>query len=214
MGATFSALSALPVPDTAASNDVPYWLSQLVATMDARLVLVATSTTDRDSRFFNAPSGVICVVRDSGTGAVIGVYVKTSNAGTSVWSAIWSAPVAQTPVGIPLADGIQTANGKLPIAVYNPSANTWSLWGNVGFTNGTNIVSNTVLGTIPAAISLSTVQPYYEGVAPTSVAGANGPVGTAKISFQSGGNIVCYLQQTPAVGASWVGFDGIVLPGA
>lgn len=211
MGATYSAFSALPVPDTAANNDVPYWLSQLVAVMDTKLLLTATSTTDRDSRYFNAPSGVLCVVRD-GTGAILGVYVKTSNAGTSVWATVWAAPVPQVPVNIPLSDGVQVTNGKPPVAVYNPAVNTWSLWGNVAFTNGTNIPTNTILGTIPAAISLSTVQPYYEGVAPTSVGGAGSPSGGAKISFQPGGNIVVFLP--PAVSPAWVGFDGIVLPGA
>jgi hypothetical protein len=211
VGATFSAFSALPVPDTAASNDVPYWLSQLVAVLDTKLVLAATSTADRDSRYFSAPSGVICVVRD-GTGTVLGVYVKTSNAGTSVWSTIWTAPVPQTPVNIPLSDGVQVANGKPPIAVYNPAANTWTFWGNVGFTNGTNIPTNTILGTVPAAVSLSTVQPYYEGIAPTSVGGTGSPSGGAKISFSVGGNIVIFLPS--GVSPAWVGFDGIVLPGA
>lgn len=212
MGATYSAFSALPVPDSAANNDVPYWLTQLVATLDARTLLTATSTADRDSKFFNAPSGVVCVVRDSGTSAVIGVYVKTSDVGTSVWSTVWTAPVAPTPVNINLADGFQATNGKTPIAVYNPLSNTWALWGNIGTVNSTNIPSSTTLGTLPAAVALSNVQPYYEGASTISVTGTSGPPGVAKISITAGGSIVVYLGT--GVQTAWVGLDGLVLPGA
>lgn len=211
MGATLSTFAGLPVPDTTGTNDVPYWLSQLVAKLDTQVVLTAASTADRDSHFFNAPAGVLCVISASG-GPVIGVYVKTSAAGTSAWSAVWTAPVAPTPVGIPLSDGIETANGKTPMAVYNAASNTWAFWGNVAFSNGGSIPSNTVIGTLPAAVQLSTVQPYYEGVGPISVSGTGSPPGTAKISFAASGNIVVYMGS--GVQTSWVGLDNIVLPGA
>lgn len=211
MGATNSALAGLPVPDTAAPNDVPYWLSQLVAVLDTQVLLTATTTSDRDSKFFNAPSGVVCVVRGN-DGTVVGVYVKTSDPGTSTWSTLWTAPVAPTPVDIPLADGIQVTNGKPPIAVFNAAANTWTLWGNVAFTNGSNIPNGTVLGTLPAAVQLSTIQPVYEGNAPTSVAGTNAPSGAAKISVAASGSITIFLGT--GVQPVWVGFDGIVIPAA
>lgn len=212
MGALYSAFSGLPIPDSAGTNDMPYWLSQLVAAMDGRLVLAATSTADRDSKFFNAPSGVICVVRNSGTTVVTGVYVKTSDVGTSVWSTVWTAPVAPVPVAINLADGFQAANGKNPIAVYNSVTNTWTLWGNIGTVNSTNIGSNTTLGTLPAAVAVSSVQPYYEGASTISVSGTSSPPGTAKISITASGSIVVYMGS--GVQTSWVGIDGIVLPGA
>lgn len=212
MGALYSAFSTLPVPDSAGTNDVPYWLTQLVSTLDARLILTATSTTDRDSKYFNAPSGVICVVRNSGTTEVIGVYVKTSDVGTSIWSAIWTAPVTPTPVAINLADGFQATNGKNPVAVYNSAMNTWTLWGNIATVNGTNIASVTTLGSLPAAVALSTVQPYYEAAVPISVSGTNAPPGTCKLSIPPSGNIVAYFGT--GVQTSWVGLDGFVLPGA
>jgi hypothetical protein len=182
-----------------------------VAEIDTQLLLTATSTADRDSKFFNAPSGVVCVIRATDT-TITGVYVKTSDVGTSVWAAIWTAPVTPTPVAIPLQDGFQTANGKAPVAVYNSVPNTWTLYGNIGLINGGNIPSNTLIATLPAAVALSTVQPYYEGNAPTSVAGSGNPTGTAKISIAASGNITAFIQS--GTQAAWVGFDLITLPGA
>jgi hypothetical protein len=211
VGATYSQFAGLPVPDTAAINDVPYWISQLAAELDTQVVLQAASTADRDSKYFPAPAGVLCTVTDP-SGNVIGVYVKTSPAGTSVWSPVWTAPSAPLQVDVPLADGLQAANGKSPIAVYNEVANTWTFWGNVAFANGGNIPNNTILGTIPAAVQMSTVQPFYEGNAPTSVGGTGSPSGTAKISLAVSGNIVVFLGSGVAPG--WVGLDGITVPGA
>lgn len=214
MGSTNSALSGLPVPDTAANNDVPYWLSQLVAALDARIVLTATSVSDRDSKFFSAPSGVLCVVRGAATPfAISGVYIKTSDTGTSVWSPVWTAPVTPTPVTIPLADGFASTNGKTPQAVYNAAANTWALWGNIAPVNGSTIGgSSTILGTIPAAVAVATYQPYYEGIAPISIGGTGGPTGGAKVQVAASGTITVFMPT--GVATNWVGLDGIVLPGA
>lgn len=210
MGATYSQFSALPVPDTAGNNDVPYWLSQLVAGLDTKLLLSATSTSDRDSKFFNAPAGVVCVVATGGTAT--GVYVKTSDVGTSVWATVWTAPVAPTPVTIPLADGLQATNGKTPVAVYNATTNTWTLWGNIATVNGSSIGNSTTLGTLPAAVSLATYQPYYEGVSTESVSGTGTLPGAVKISINSSGSIIAYMGS--GLATNWVGLDGIVLPGA
>lgn len=213
MGATYSALSGLPVPDTAGSNDVPYWLSQLVSILDSRLILTATSTSDRDSKYFSAPSGVICVVRAATSPyTVSGVYVKTSDVGTSTWATVWTAPVAATPIAIPLADGFQATNGKNPVVVYNSNANTWTMWGNISTVNGSNIGSNTILGSLPAAVALASYQPYYEGTSTESVSGTGSPPGAVKISVNGSGNIVVYMAS--GVQTTWVGIDGIVLPGA
>lgn len=211
MGATYSAFSGLPVPDSGATNDVPYWLSQLVAGLDTQLILTATSTADRDSKFFNAPSGVICVVR-SPSAVVSAVYIKTSDVGTSVWSPIWTAPAPLTPQPLILADGVQAANGKAPIAVFNPVPNTWTLYGNVSFINGNPIPNNTIVASLPAAVSLSNVQPQYDGSAATSIVGTGTPTGYAKVSVQPSGNIMILIQSGTAV--NWAGFDLITLPAA
>jgi hypothetical protein len=214
VGSVLSAFSGLPVPDSAASNDVPFWLSQLVAVMDDALILTATSTTDRDSRYFNAPSGVICVVRGASSPfAITGVYVKTSDVGTATWSAIWSAPAPASPVPIPLADGFQTTNGKPPVAVYSAPSNTWTLWGNIAQINSGNIISGTQIGSLPAAVALNaTIQPYYEGISTSSMTGSGWPSGAVKISIAASGTITVGMAGNIQV--SWVGLDGIVLPGA
>lgn len=210
MGATYSTFSGIPVPDTAANNDVPYWLSQLTAVIDSKLILTASSTADRDSHYFNAPAGVVCVVETGGT--ALGVYVKTSDVGTSTWATIWTAPVAPTPVDIPLSDGFQATNGKNPVAVYNSNANTWALWGNVGTVNGSAIANGSQIGILPAAVTLSSVQPYYEGATTCSILGTNNPPGVIKFSVSSTGQIFIFMAS--GVATDWVGFDGIVLPGA
>lgn len=211
MGSTNSTFSGLPVPDENATNDTPYWLSQLIASLDTKTVLTAVSTSDRDSKFFNAPAGVVCVVK-SVSNVVSGVYVKTSDVGTAVWSAIWTAPGPLKQVPIPLADGFQTANGKSPIAVFNPVPNTWTLYGNISAVNSTNISSATTLGTIPPAVSLSTVQPYYEGAGVCSVGGTGSVPGVCKISVTASGSIIVYLAS--GVATPWVSLDLITLPGA
>jgi hypothetical protein len=178
--------------------------------MDPRLILTASSTSDRDSKFFNAPAGVVCVVETGGT--ALGLYVKTSDVGTASWSTVWTAPVAPTPVAIPLADGFQATNGKNPVAVYNSAANTWTLWGNIATVNGSTISNSTTLGTLPAAVQVATYQPYFEGTSTMSVSGTGSPPGTVKISVNSSGSIICFMGS--GVATNWVGLDGVVIPGA
>jgi hypothetical protein len=89
VGYVYTDNAGLRVPDENAADDVPADLSFLADQLDTAVVLQAVSVAERDSKFYDAPSGAICVVR-AGDGTISGVYVKTSNEGSATWGTIWS----------------------------------------------------------------------------------------------------------------------------
>lgn len=209
MGTIYTKFAGLPVPDDTAQDDVPYWLSQLANGLDPKVVCRATSTSDRDSKFYQADPGLLCIVV-SASGTVSGAYVKTSAAGTSpTWGTVWEPPVAPTPIPLNLVDGMGVANGKTPVAVYNAGSHEWVLWGNINLTSGGNIANGTTLAYLPAQVAMSNVQNYYEGASTSSVSGS-ATSGTGKINVTpSTGAVTFYGTATP-----WVGVDNIRLPAA
>lgn len=207
MGSTNSQFASLVVPDDVALDDVPYWLSQLVNGLDQKVVGRATSNSDRDSRFYGADAGLVCVVANAGTAT--GCYVKTSAANTApTWGILWQPPLAPAPVPLTLVDGFQATNGKTPVAVYDAFSNRWALWGNVNLVAGGTVPNNTTFAYLPSQVSVSSVvQPYYDFSVPTSLSPPNAyAVGKVNVNPATGA-LTFYGSPAP-----WIGLDGASLP--
>lgn len=146
MGASFSEFAGLPVPDGQGTDDLSYWLSQLVAGLDTAVVMKASSNADRDSRFYLAPAGSICVVVSGST--VSGVYVKTSAPGTAVWGTVWQpqSPITWTP--LVLASNV--SQWSTPPSITLSDDNRWgTLRGDVQTVSSAAFVNATLVATIP-----------------------------------------------------------------
>jgi len=114
------------------------------------------TAADRDARFYDAPSGVICVIKnadDASTnpGQVTGIYVKTSNAGTAVWSAVWEPSAGLTLTPIQLADQYSTRGTPNfdPSVIAEPGGLFATMSGSVVRTDGGNIVNGSVIAYLP-----------------------------------------------------------------
>jgi len=207
MGYTYSDFAGLRVPDEDAADDVPADLSYLVEQLDTGVVLRAVSSSDRDSKFYDAPSGVLCVVRNpddavTDPGKVFGVYIKQSNPGTAQWGTVWEPPSALNFVAISIAD--QFASRGTP--VYDPGL--WlepggvfvSLKGAVIRQDGATITSGSVLGYLPSNyLPLAAASDY-----PCATAYHSSNQGAYKIGLTSDGVITYY-----GPNVNWVGFDSV-----
>lgn len=207
MGYIYSNYAGLRVPDEDAADDVPADLSYLVDQLDTTTVLRATSLGDRDSKFYDAPSGVICVVRNpsdatTDPGKVFGVYVKTSNPGTVAWSQIWEPPASVNFLTLSLADAITTRGTP----TYDPGV--WKenelfaqLKGAVVRTDGQQITQGTTLGYLP-----SSLLPMQEAADfPCSTAYHSSATGSStKVAMWNDGRLAYY-----GASVNWVGLDGI-----
>jgi hypothetical protein len=144
------------VPDEEAADDVPVDLSFLASQLDQTILLRAASTSERDSKFYDAPSGVVCVVKNAddaavNPGQVTGVYIKTSNAGTAVWSTVWqpSSGLVLTPIN--LADPFTTRGTPTydPAVIAEPDGLFASMIGAAVRVDGSTMANGTVVGFLP-----------------------------------------------------------------
>ncbi|UTN93032.1 hypothetical protein SEA_MARKY_29 [Streptomyces phage Marky] len=202
MGYTYTDLAGLRVPDENAGDDVPADLSFLAEQLDTAVVLKAVSVAERDSKFYDAPSGVICVIRDGG-GVVSGVYIKTSGAGTATWGTLWEPPAALSLVAITLNDAYTTRGTPTydPGVYKEPGGIFAQLSGAIVRVDGTPIQSSSVVGYLPSGyLPLRPANDY--AVAITSSSGYT--TSEPKISFAGDGTITYFGTPT-----NWVGFDSI-----
>lgn len=202
MGYTYTDFAALRVPDENAGDDVPADLSFLAEQLDTGLVLRAVSTADRDSKFYDAPSGVIAVVRAL-DGAVSGVYVKTSNEGSAAWGTLWEPPAALTLVSV-LLNETYTSRGTPTYdpGVYREAGGIFGqMSGAIVKVDGTKVTSGSVLGYLPSGYLPMRPSNDY-AVAVTSATASS--TSTPKVSLSADGAITYY-----GTDIAWVGFDSI-----
>lgn len=202
MGYTYSDFAGLRVPDENAGDDVPADLSYLAEQLDTAVVLTAVSVSERDSKFYDAPSGVICVVRDGG-GVVSGMYIKTSGPGTAVWGTLWSPPSALTLVALTLNDAY-TSRGTPAYdpGVFREAGGIFAQCsGAIVREDGTPIQSGSVVGYLPSGyLPLRSANDFPVAITSSSAYTTSEP----KVSLQGDGTMTYYGTPT-----SWVGFDSI-----
>lgn len=207
MGYTYTDFAGLRVPDEDAADDVPVDLSYLAEQLDTITVLEAVSLADRDSRYYDAPSGVICRVKNpdnalTDPGKLFGLYIKQSNAGTVQWGTIWEPPASLDFTAISINDQY-TSRGT---PVYDPGL--WlepggifvSMKGAVVRADGGTIASGSVLGYLPSNLLPMAAAADY----PCATAYHSSNTGAYKVGMTADGTLTYY---GPSV--NWVGFDGI-----
>lgn len=207
MGYVYTDYAALRVPDEDAADDVPADLSFLAAQLDTALLLRAESLGDRDSKFYDAPSGVICVIRVpdgavTDPGKVIGVYIKTSAPGTSEWSSIWSPPTTLDFLALSMTDDMRSRGTP----TYDPGV--WieneifaQMKGAVARADGAKVQSGTVLGYLPSSI----LPRFAANDFPCATAyHSTGGAGNPKVSLTGEGSVTYYGPE-----CNWVGLDSV-----
>lgn len=203
MGYTFTDFAGLRVPDENAGDDVPADLSYLAEQLDTRLILPATSAADRDSKFYDAPSGVVCVVRSDPAGVVSGVYVKTSGAGTATWGTLWEPPAALELVAITLNDSYTTRGTPTydPGVYREPGGIFAQCSGAIVRVDGTPIQSSSAVGYLPSGyLPLRAANDFPVAITSSSAYTTSEP----KIGLNGDGTMTYYGTPT-----NWVGFDSI-----
>lgn len=202
MGYTYTDFAGLRVPDENAADDVPVDLSFLAEQLDTAVVLKAISTADRDQKYYDAPSGVICVVR-SAEGDVSGVFVKTSDAGEAAWGTIWEPPTALEMAQLTLND-LYTTRGTPtydPGVYREPGGIFAQMSGAVVRTDGGQIASSSVLGYLPSNfLPLRNASDYAVAITSSTTYTTAEP----KIALTGEGTITYYGTAT-----NWVSFDSI-----
>lgn len=201
MGYTYTDFAELRVPDENAGDDVPADLSYLAEQLDTGLVLKAVSVAERDSKFYDAPSGILCVVRDGG-GVVSGVYIKTSGEGTATWGTLWEPPSALTLTAITLADEYTTRGTPSydPGVYKEPGGIFAQMSGAIVRVDGTPIQSSTVIGYLPSGYLPLRVNDFSVAITSSSSYTTSKP----KVSLQVDGTINYFGTPT-----NWVGFDNV-----
>lgn len=207
MGYAYSDLAGLRVPDEDAADDVPADLSYLVAQLDTSVLLRASSTADRDSKFYDAPSGVVCVVKNpdnavTDPGKVFGLYIKRSNAGTAEWGTIWEPPSALDFTAMSIADQFASRGSPTydPGLWVEPGGVFVSMKGAVIRQDGATITSGSILGYLPSTmLPLGAASDY-----PCATAYHSSNQGAYKVGLASDGVVTYY-----GPNVNWVGFDGI-----
>ncbi|AWY07512.1 hypothetical protein SEA_LAZERLEMON_29 [Streptomyces phage LazerLemon] len=203
MGYTYTDFAGLRVPDENAADDVPADLSFLAEQLDTAVVLKAVSTADRDSKFYDAPSGVICVVRSSPGGVVSGVYIKTSDAGSATWGTIWEPPSALELVQLTLNDQYTTRGTPTydPGVYREPGGIFAQMSGAIVRVDGAQIQSSSVVGYLPSGyLPLRQSNDYAVAITSSSAYTTSEP----KVSLSGDGSITYYGTPT-----NWLGFDSI-----
>lgn len=202
MGYIFTDLAGLRVPDENAGDDVPADLSYLADQLDTAVVLTAVSTAERDSKFYDAPSGVVCVVRAADT-TISGVYVKTADTGESGWGTLWEPTPALNAVAIQLASDYTTRGTPTydPGVVREPGGIFATMIGAIVRIDGAQVASGSVLGYLPSGYLPYLASSDY-AVAVTSSSGSS--TSQPKVSLSPDGTITYY-----GTSVNWVGFDSI-----
>jgi hypothetical protein len=203
VGYSYTDFAGLRVPDENAADDVPADLSYLADQLDTSVVLKAISTADRDQKYYDAPAGVVCVVKSTPDNVVSGIYVKTSPEGSADWGTVWQPSGALELVQLTLTEGI-TSRG---IPVYNPGIYREpggifaQMTGAVVRTDGAQIQSGTVLAYLPSGyLPLRDANDFACAVSSSS----SNTTATPKVSLTGAGTVTYY--GTPV---NWVGLDTV-----
>jgi hypothetical protein len=203
VGYTFSDFAGLRAPDENAGDDVPADLSYLVEQLDTAVVLKAATASERDSRFYDAPSGVICVVRSDPAGVISGVYIKTSAAGSATWGTLWEPPSALELVALTLNDSYTTrGTPAYDPGVYREAGGIFAqISGAIIRVDGTPVQSGSVIGNLPSGyLPMRPANDFPVAITSSSAYTTSEP----KVSLQGDGTMTYYGTPT-----SWVGLDSI-----
>jgi hypothetical protein len=202
VGYTFTDLAGLRVPDENAGDDVPADLSYLADQLDTAVVLQAISSAERDSKFYDAPSGVVCVVR-AGDGTITGVYIKTANEGTATWGTLWEPPAGLTFTAIQLADAYTTRGTPTydPGVYREPGGIFATLTGALVRIDGAQVASGSVVGYLPSGfLPLKAASDYAVAVTSSTANSTSSP----KVSLSPDGTMTYF-----GTSVNWVGLDSI-----
>jgi hypothetical protein len=202
VGYTYTDFAGLRVPDENAGDDVPAELSFLAEQLDTKTVLRAVSVSDRDSKYYDAPSGIICVVRD-GSGVITGAYIKTSQEGSATWGTIWEPPASLTLVAVTLADAYTTRGTPAydPGIYREPGGIFAQMTGAFTRVDGGLIQSSSVIGYLPSGYL--PMRPNNDF--PCAITSSSGyTTSEPKISLQADGTITYYGTPT-----AWAGLDSV-----
>ena len=82
-----SPFGGYPVPENADGDSIPQWATLLIADLDIQTVLRATDATDRDAKYVDCPTSVLCVSTTDQT-----IWIKVSGAGTNDWETAFEKP--------------------------------------------------------------------------------------------------------------------------
>lgn len=201
MGYTYTDFAELRVPDENAGDDVPADLSFLAEQLDTGLVLKAVSVAERDSKFYDAPSGVVCVVR-AVDGTVSGVYVKTSGEGTATWGTVWEPPSALTLTAVTLSDDYTTRGTPTydPGVFKEPGGIFAQMSGAIVRVDGTPVQSGSVIAYLPSGYLPMRAGDFSIAITSSSSYTTSKP----KIGLQTDGTLTYFGTPT-----NWIGFDNI-----
>lgn len=206
MGTVYSPFGEVPYPDEDAAYDVPAHLSALVGALDAKMVGIAYSKSERDSKFFNAPAGFVCKVVYPPTDPtkpdeLIGLYIKTGKAGFITWDKLYEVATDFAEYNLQIVDGYEPRTGFTP-SVLQENENFAVLNGALVRSDGGNITSGSTVAYLP-----SNMVPYRAGsdYATATTYNSSQTAGSSKISIsQSTLGIIYY---GPSV--AWLGLDGV-----
>jgi hypothetical protein len=202
VGYTYSDFSELRIPDEFAADDVAAHLSYLVEQVDPKLMGDASSTADRDSKFYDAPAGFMARVTDAGNDdALVGVYIKTVPAGEVGWYALYEPLSALVEQPLLLLDGIEQRNVDQPPTYTRENLNFGVLSGAVVKSDASTIVNATSFAYLP-----STVTPFHgtrDYPVATNYNGTN--TGSSKIHIASWDRSITYWGPP----TTWVGLSGV-----
>lgn len=205
MAYTYSDFSALRVPDGASADDVSEHFSYLVEQLDPVLYGVASSTAERDSKFFDAPAGFLAKVvnapdHPSAPNALVGVYVKNVAAGFVGWASLYEATSVFTITPLPLVDGFEQRGTAYTPQIVRESEHYISMEGSIVRTDAAQIAMGTIVAYIPPSFVLAREFEDY----PCATASVS-TTGTSKISLiASNGQVTYYGPST-----NWLGFTGV-----
>lgn len=196
----------VPYPSGTDADNVPADLGALADFIDTKLVLTATSSSDRDSKYSGIPDGALVInTSDGTTWARAGGAWKTLWAPTGAWVNCSQAATNSGPVQV----RSYTVGGKKKCTIR----------GQVGLTAGGDF-SAAVMGgtgvffTIPA--SHLPAAGYGDTLMASATQSLQGSAFSPNVRAQidtSSGDVACFGNQDPSTGVfkgtPWVNFSGI-----
>lgn len=193
----------IPYPASTDADDPPADFQALGEYVDSRVVLRATSASDRDARYLNPPDGTFCVSTSDGT-----MWLRAGG----VWKTVWA----------PVGDWV---NCTLPSTYQGPvqvrsgfvggKKFAW-MRGNLSRVDSTNLTATAAEGGLVATLPAGYIPNSAYGTINISIANslAGGAQSSAsRIAIAPGtGQIQWWGLQDSSqsyVDAGWISFDGV-----
>ncbi len=176
MAYSYSDYNGLRVPDGASADDVAEHLSYLIEQLDTRLQGVASSTAERDSKFFDAPAGFVCKVMNTtpDPDELVGIYVKTKPAGSNGWYTLYENATTFTVQPLLLVDGYEPRTNDTVPKIVVEDENWITIEGQVVRTDGGVITFGSPVAYVPAPLAVP-AQTHDWPVGTTGVSAAGAP---------------------------------------